>query len=257
MNSFEEKMREKTQTLTDEMINILTTEFDKRYNLLKDPEIDKLYKEVVRPLYVDRYILELQSPDKDVRRRAVCHLGEFSDPRAINPLAEIAKNPHEDSAIREKAGNSLRRMIINIFHIEISDEILEQVVTPIEKRDVLDRMEKILKIAIEDFADEINRQNFFIGFKSQVNALWKTCEDEDSYFAVILSLLDDTLHLSKSNNVTLSQLNALLKVVNIMRNIELKPEDLIRCETILRDSGLKTVPEIEGIADIYTSEESL
>lgn len=251
MNSFEEKIREKIQPLI-EVINILTTEFDKRYNLLKDPEIDKLYKEVVRPLQVNIYILELQSQDKEVRHRAVRHLGEFGDPRTIDFLAEIVKNPYEDSAIRKRAGNSLRR-IMSILH-RISDEILKPVVIP-EKREALDRMEKILRIAIEEFADGISCQNHFIVFKKQVSALWKTCEDEDSYFAITLSLLDDVLHLIKSNKITPPQLEALLKVIGIMKNIKLKQEDLIRCETILLDSGLKTVPEIEGIADLYTLEE--
>jgi len=117
------------------------------------------------------------------------------------------------------------------------------------KEEVISYLESIRHLLTEvkrSFEDEMDRQILFFEVKEHLKKLWEIDLPKNDYFLQAVSLLEDSLIYTKSEDLLEEQVDALLEVVEICGKIELSLNDVRRCGKILRSKGIATLPSLNS-----------
>ena len=104
-----------------------------------------------------------------------------------------------------------------------------------------DVMELLMEVK-ESFDDKMDRQILFSEVKQPLGKLWNIDFPGNDYFLQAVSLLEDALVYTKSEDLSEEQVDGLLQVVGICRKLDLSMDDVRRCGRILRSRKIATLP---------------
>ena len=110
---------------------------------------------------------------------------------------------------------------------------------------IVDHLKDMTELLIgvkESFEDEMDRQIFFSEVKQLLSKLWKIDFPGNDYFLQAVSLLEDSLVYTKSEDLSEEQVDGLLQVLGICAKLDLSMDDVRRCGRILRSRQIATLP---------------
>lgn len=106
----------------------------------------------------------------------------------------------------------------------------------------LERISDILAEVKEEFDDKENRQIFFFEVKEHLVKLWEIEFPGNKYFQQSISLLEDSLFYTKSEDLSTDQVDGFMDVIEICRKIDISIDDARICGRILRSKKIATLP---------------
>jgi len=106
----------------------------------------------------------------------------------------------------------------------------------------LESIMELLTEIKESFEDEMDRQILFFKVKEHLGKLWEIDFRDNNYLLQAVSLLEDSLVYTKSENLSMEQVDGLLEVVQICKKLDLSIDDVRRCGKILRGRKIATLP---------------
>ena len=108
--------------------------------------------------------------------------------------------------------------------------------------DYLEDVTELLMGVKESFEDEMDWQILFSEVKQHLSKLWEIDFPRKDYFLQAVSLLEDALAYTKSEDLSEEQVDGLLQVVGICRTLDLSMDDVRRCGRILRSRKIASLP---------------
>ena len=114
----------------------------------------------------------------------------------------------------------------------------------VSAREHLESAIELLVELKESFDDGMTRQILFFQVKEHLAKLWEIDFPKDNYFLQAVSLLEDSLAYTKSEDLSMEQLEGLLEVIAICQKIDLSIDDVRRCGRMLRSRKIATLPTL-------------
>lgn len=115
--------------------------------------------------------------------------------------------------------------------------------------DIISDLGELMEGVKENFDDIGDRQIFFFKFKEHLNKLWQISKGDMKKVALRLEYAIKSL---KSERLEGKQVDALAEVIEVLRIHGGKGKEEI--QKILLDTGIFTVPKIEGLTELYADE---
>ena len=115
------------------------------------------------------------------------------------------------------------------------------------RTNIADHLKDVTELLVgvkEFFKDEMDRQILFFEVKEHLGKLWDINFPRNDYFLQAVSLLEDSLAYTKSEDLSREQVDGLLEVVGICRKLDLSIDDVRRCGRILRSRKIATLPAL-------------
>ena len=109
----------------------------------------------------------------------------------------------------------------------------------------IDHLKCILDLFTElkkEFGDEENRQIFFFEVKNHLSELWELEFPGNEYFLQVISLLEDSLVYTRSEDLLMEKVDGIMDVIEICRRIDISIDDARICGRILRSKKIATLP---------------
>ena len=196
--------------------------------------------DVISSLTVTRWQLETEV---DSGLRETSQKAEVS---RLGPLASDLTYPEQESIAVRDLQTPMLPPVISLVRDE-SYGSLGSLMAANTREELLSHLEIIMKLLAEikeSFEDKMDRQILFFQVKEHLGNLWKIKFPRNEYFLQAVSLLEDSLAYSKSEDLSREQIDGLLEVVEICKKIDLSINDVRRCGMILRNRRITTVPTL-------------
>ncbi len=164
----------------------------------------------------------------------------------LGPLASDLTYPEQESMAVRDPQTPMLPPVTALVRDESFDSLVSSIAT-YAREEVLAHLESVTKLLTgvkESFEDEMDRQILFFEVKEHLGKLWEIDFPRNDYFLQAVSLLEDSLAYTKSEDLSKEQVEGLLEVVEICKRVDLSINDVRRCGRILRNRRIATVPTL-------------
>ncbi|PIU68879.1 MAG: hypothetical protein COS84_00440 [Armatimonadetes bacterium CG07_land_8_20_14_0_80_40_9] len=121
----------------------------------------------------------------------------------------------------------------------------------IEVKYIIEDLNDILKRVEESFGNILIFEPCFYELKNRLNSIIEESElVEEPFIEIIQTLYDSVKRIDNPMKLNKTQLKTIRDVLEILSSKKLSEDDILKCDRILEDSGLNSIPSVDLSKDL-------